>query len=490
MRRSLVVPVVVGALAIAACSSGSSRPSGPSPSSQPRQFAPRFVAIACPGEVATVTGIRCGQLVVPEQRRESNARVIRLFVTRLPSRTRGTSLSPVLVLQGGPGDTPDLASFVDHPLRDGHEVVILDQRGTGRSEPSLACPELARATYDSLGEDPDRASTSAGIVRAARACHDRLVEQGIDLAAYNTAENAHDVADLRRALGIEQWNLAGNSYGSRLALTVLRDHPEGVRAVALSGAYPPDQNTFTDIGDATADAFDRMFAAHGPALRATFVSLVRRLERSPVRATATTAAGRKLTILFDGDNLITLVRQAFYSTNTIASLPVLIDGLAGGDGFDAVAQIVAQQAPGEVDADQVSMGMFYSVECQEDFPRLDLRVARASATRYPSLAAVTPLGFPYRQICAIWDVGSQPDSTRRPVESDVPVAMFTGALDPATPPAWARAAATHLTRAYVFVLDGYGHDTTALACPRAARNAFFANPQRSPDMPCLHVVPT
>ncbi len=327
-------------------------------------------------------------------------------------------------------------------------------------------------------------------MRAARECHDRLVQSGADLAAYNTAENAADVADLRRALHIREWNLAGNSYGSRLALTVLRDHPQGIRAVGLSGAYPPDQNTFTAIGDATADALDRFFATRAPALRPAFVSLLERLERSPVRATATMANGRKLTVLFDGDNLMTLIRQGLYSTNTVAVLPALIDQLARGTGFQAVAQIVAQQAPGLVDPERVSLGMFYSVQCQEDWLHYDARAARAAIARYPSLAAVTPFVTPDRRICAVWDVGRQPDSTRRAVRSDVPVAMFTGALDPATPPGWARAAATHLSHAYVFVLDGYGHDTTALVCPRVARNAFFANPEVSPDAPCLHVPPS
>jgi pimeloyl-ACP methyl ester carboxylesterase len=489
MRRSFVVVLALGLLTPVACS-GSDDPGTTASRASSAGSVPRFVPAACPHEIRNVAGARCGRLIVPERRSDPAGRSVRLFVTRLPSRTKGTPLTPVLVLQGGPGDTPDLASFVDHPLRDGHELVILDQRGTGRSQPSLACPEVSAATYASLGEDLDQPSTSTAIVRAARACHDRLRRSGIDLAAYNTAENAADVADLRVALHIREWNLAGNSYGSRLALTVLRDHPQGIRALGLSGAYPPDTNIFSEGGDSTADAFDRFFASRAPALRAQFISLVRRLEQSPVRATATTANGRRLTILFDGDNLVRLFREALYSTNTIAALPALIDQLASGTGFRAVAQIVAQRAPGLTDPDRESFGLFYSIQCQEDWPRYDAPAARAAAVRYPSLAAVTPIAFPYQQICAAWDVGEQPDSIRRPVESDVPVVMFTGAMDPATPPAWARAAATHLSHAYVFVLDGYGHDTTALACPRSARNAFFANPQVSPDTPCLHVPPS
>ena len=260
-------------------------------------------------------GVRCGRLVVPERRSGPGKRRVRLFVTRLPSRVQPVG-EPVVVLQGGPGDTPDLASFVDHRLRDGHEVIILDQRGTGRSVPSLACPEVSDESIAQLGKDPRAKASRDALVNAARACRKRLVKAKVDLGAYNTRENAADVADLRRALHIAEWDLVGNSYGSRLALTVLRDHPQGVRAVAGSGVYPPNENSFTDIATATADAFDVLFAAH-PGLRATFVALVRRLEREPVRATAATATGQRVPVLFDGDNLVIMVRAALYQTSLI-----------------------------------------------------------------------------------------------------------------------------------------------------------------------------
>jgi pimeloyl-ACP methyl ester carboxylesterase len=474
----------------AACSSGSGSGPGAGSSSTTSPVpvaAARFEPAACPADVSDVAAVRCGHLVVPERRDRRTSGVVRLFVTILPSR--GPAREPVLVLQGGPGVTPDLATFVDHPLRDGHEVVILDQRGTGRSRPTLACPELSRANYETLGADADAPRTRARIVTAARACHDRLRNAGIDLAAYNTAENANDVADLRRALRIESWDLVGNSYGSRLAFTVVRDHPEGVRALGISGAYPPDKNTFDDIGDATADAFDALFASRA-GLKAKFVELLGRLERSPVRVTASLADGSPLDVLFDGENLVTFIREGLYQSELIPLLPVIIERLWRGEGFDAVAAIVAEEAPAEIDAANFSFGLFYSVQCQEDFASRDPETERAALGRYPSLGIVTSFGYPHAEICEIWDLAPQPSSIRRPVESDVPVAMFTGALDPATPPEWTRSAAANLAHGYHFILPGYGHDTTALPCPRAARNAFFADPTRSPDTSCLHAPPT
>jgi pimeloyl-ACP methyl ester carboxylesterase len=447
---------------------------------------PEFVAAACPASVAAVPGIRCGRLIVPERRSKRTPRRVQLFVTRLPSRIQPAA-EPVVVLQGGPGDTPDLASFVDHRLRDGHEVIILDQRGTGRSLPSLACPELSNESIAQLGKDPRAKASSVAFVNAARACRIRLVKAKVDLGAYNTRENAADVADLRRALHIAEWDLVGNSYGSRLALTVLRDHPQGVRALGLNGVYPPNENSLTDIARTTANAFDVLFAPH-PGLREKFVALVRRLERQPVQATAT-LNGAPLPILFDGDNVVTMVRAALYQTSLIPLLPVLIEQLAAGQGFAAVAQLVADEAPRTLGAANVSFGAYYSTECQEVIPRVDRAALRRATRRYPSLDAVTPLVLPYEEICKVWGVKEAPAATRAPVRSSVPVLMFTGQLDPITPPFWLARATRTLSHGYAFVLPGYGHDATTRSCPREVRNQFFADPNRRPDDPCLQQPP-
>jgi pimeloyl-ACP methyl ester carboxylesterase len=445
---------------------------------------PRLVGAQCPAELHDVDGAQCSRLVVPERRTPPTGKTIELFVTRLPSRTTPVAPDPVVVLLGGPGDTPGLSGYVDNRLRDGRDVIILDQRGTGRSRPSLACPELSEESYRALGRDVDDPTTNASFVHAARACHDRLVARDIDLAAYNTAENAADVADLRRALHLQTYDIYGHSYGSRLALTVLRDHPEGIRAVALTGTYPPNENIDTDLADTTADALDKLLA-NMRGLRTRFVALLERLERTPVRATATTPDGQKVPILFDGDNLMSFLRQGLYETQLLPALPPIIDQLTRGKGFDAVAQLVGERAPALLDPVNESLGMHYSVVCQEDVANADLGRVRRGAQRYPSLDAVTLLRDGTPDVCKVWDVGTQPDARLAPVHSNVPVLMMTGALDPATSPKYLAAAARSLGHAYEFVLPGFGHYMNPYECPRIVRNAFFANPQERPTDSCL-----
>jgi pimeloyl-ACP methyl ester carboxylesterase len=208
---------------------------------------PRFESSACPAGVPTDPVITCGYLTVPEDRAKPKGRTIRLFVTKLASLSPTPAPDPVLLLTGGPGDTPDLEDNLGNPVRETRDLYVLDQRGGGRSEPSLACPEVNSADVTAFGLGSNDASVEGLYVDAARACRKRLTSQGIRPSAYNTAANAADVADLRTALGIKDWNLAGGSYGTRLALVVLRDHPTGVRSVALGGVYPPQVDDQAEV---------------------------------------------------------------------------------------------------------------------------------------------------------------------------------------------------------------------------------------------------
>src|SRR5439155_13420646 len=150
---------------------------------------------------------------------------------------------PIVYLDGGPGGQTlrqakrifdNFASFA--PDRD---FVLFDQRGIGYSEPALDCPEHTQFLYDTLDQDDNSIRVVRDYNASIRACHDRLVDQGIDLWAYTTAASAADVNDLRIALGYRTWNLLGASYGTRLGLAVMRSFPQGVRSVVLDSTIPP-----------------------------------------------------------------------------------------------------------------------------------------------------------------------------------------------------------------------------------------------------------
>lgn len=119
------------------------------------------------------------------------------------------------------------------------DVIFISQRGTLKAEPFLSCPEIDEFTSRSIYLVMAEPATSDMSAAATRACRDRHARAGWDLSAYNTTENATDVADLRSAMGIHEWNVYGVSYGPNLALQLLRDHPEGIRAMVLDSVVLP-----------------------------------------------------------------------------------------------------------------------------------------------------------------------------------------------------------------------------------------------------------
>jgi pimeloyl-ACP methyl ester carboxylesterase len=237
---------------------------------------------------------RCGYLVVPENRSRPTGRTIRLAVAIVPPMSQTPAPDPVVPLSGGPGGSAisDGPGLIKAGLNRDRELILMDQRGSlGFSKPRLSCPESARFVARRVGLVYDAASTGRRQAAAVRACHRRLVGRGIDLGAYNTTESAADFADLRAALGFQRWNLYGLSYGTDLALTLMREHPDGIRSVTLDSVVPPHSVTLGGFWDNARRGFNNLFAAcaaqrrchrRHPQLRRTFTRLVRKLESHPL----------------------------------------------------------------------------------------------------------------------------------------------------------------------------------------------------------------
>ena len=142
----------------------------------------------------------------------------------------------------GLGRDDDRLALIDAGFNRDRDLILMSQRGTLYAPPNPAptCPEIDRASQRGLGLPLDGFLYRRLTVAATRACNRRLVATGIDLGAYNTTENAADFADLRVALGIAEWNVFGVSYGTNLAMTLMRQHPQGIRSVTIDSVEPPE----------------------------------------------------------------------------------------------------------------------------------------------------------------------------------------------------------------------------------------------------------
>lgn len=444
--------------------------------------------------------ITCGYLGVPEDHYDPNSRTISLAVAIIHGPGDTTSSPPLVYLEGGPGGSAlDGAAslWLDSPLTAGREVILVDQRGTGYSSPTLNCTEY---------EDPEYAGVDELDLLAD--CRQRLLDSGIDLNLYTSQQSAADIAMLRLAMGYDQVDLLGVSYGTRLALTVMRDHPEGVRSVILDSVYPPQVDALNEEPLVTLNALitltdgcqaDPACRQAYPDLESVLFTLIEALENDPVEVEFWDAY-RQDTVTEDyyGLDLIYTLIDAMYDSTLIPYLPAFIASLDSGE-VEAAFEILDLPYTGigyEEDFNQSligedvsdSEGAYLSVECYDEAWFNSVEEAAGSAPGYP-IWLTDLLVYSVAEMletCQMW--GSQPPSSLedQPVSSQIPTLLLNGAFDPVTPPAWAEQAAASLTNAQVFIFPGYGHAVIdAGSCPIEMMVDFLDDPAQPLETACF-----
>ena len=507
------------AVALAACGTAASPAPSPQPTATPQPTAaPTVQPSPSPPPSPTPTGaafepgpcrfgaipgetVECGDLLVPEDRAQAGGRTIRLAVAIIRSHAANPAPDAFIFLSGGPGvpavaGAGELARVFKRVLAT-RDLIVFDQRGVGYSTPSLDCLEWDAALANISMEDLDPEEATAREVEVYQACHDRLVQDGVNLAAYHSAASAADVNDLRLALGYGQVNLYGVSYGSRLALTVLRDFPAGIRSVVLDSVLPPQVDFYADLGSNAQRALDVLFqrcaadaqcGAAFPALETEFYELVDQLSAEPVPFNVPGAAGGEPgQFLLDGDRLITALFNLLYDSSEIFWLPKTIAELAHGyytgHFYQVLPKVMAMWASA-----YISDGMNRSVMCAEEVPFHSAEaLAAASAGLNPHVAASferPPASV--LAVCDFWGAGEAPAVENEPVASDLPVLILAGEFDPITPPASGQLAAQTLSRSVYYEFPGVGHQVIgARTCAMDIAISFLEAPGSAPDASCM-----
>lgn len=443
--------------------------------------------------------VHCGYVTVPQNRQVNDGKTVQLAVAIFKAPRYMHSLDPatVLNLEGGPGASSldERGSTVTAQIARTitHDVVLFDQRGTGYSMPSLQCTEQSGAISDLITEErlvPLKDLAEAE--KSAYDCYNRLVAQGIDLDGFNTLQNAADVVDIIHALGYQKVTLYGSSYGTRLAQTVMRLHPEVVRAAVLDSVESPTYNRNQDPADAQR-AFNVLFqncaqdiacSAKYPDLENVFYQLVDGLNASPVSPSVTNpTTGKQQTVTLTGDGLVGWLVYGLYSTSTIPSLPRIIYELKDHN-YTSLSDYLALS---ERLKTTISAGMFYSTECSENWPFLtqqdvndSIKGVRSQIARIEGIQQQAQF-----DICQFWKVQPMPAEQRQLIASDLPTLVLAGEYDPITPPANSQEVANHLSHSYFFLFPGQGHGELVSACASTIYSAFVDNPDQRPDSSCL-----
>ena len=445
------------------------------------------------------TEFTCGYLTVPENRSKPDRPTIRLAVARLKAASVKPQADPVVFLSGGPGSSAiaQATTIAGLGINADRDVIFVEQRGNYWSEPRLVCPEVdafaATAVTKNLSDPATRQQSKA----ATTACRDRLASTGVDLASYNSAENARDIADLRVAMGIGEWNLYGVSYGTDLALTVLRDHPAGIRSVVLDSVAPPNVNIFTEFWPAAAAGYRSMFDACAaqpacatayPNLADEFATTVNRLTTTPVTVPVKDpVTGETVQVHINGYELANLVVNMTGLHTKIPEIPGIIHELANGDGTKAATWIHAFVPPPGISGSGLTFGVFCREFVAQSSPEQVLARAKQALPKFPdAVFELTPQVPWFFDICGVWNVGTAPPTARAPVVSDVPVLMLVGTFDAITAVAFTDAVAPGLKRSQTVPIPGAGHQTiTSGPCPVSVMNAFLAKPTDPVERTCV-----
>jgi pimeloyl-ACP methyl ester carboxylesterase len=423
--------------------------------------------LTLPGTTGS-TVARCGWLEVPENPAAPEARQIRLHVALAPAAARVSRPDPLFFFAGGPGQSASEAWVMLRPIlekiRKDRDIVLIDQRGTGKSNP-LKCPI----------EEGDALETSVDPALISRLTRQCLEDLDADPRFYTTTIAMQDYDQVRRAMGYERINLLGISYGTRSSQVYLRHYPEHVRSVILDSVVPMElalgqehgQMLDRAIGIIFADCrLDQQCAEQFGSGAGDLRALIRQLREHPRDISFTHPyTGKQESLTVTADVLAFAIRFLSYSSQTQAVLPLLVHEAITTGNLNRLA--TQAMLIGGTLSEQISRGMELSVICSEDYPHMVMDEATAD----------TLLGATMLQVlhtaCGIWPQGAVPDDFHQPVTAETPVLLLAGTRDPVTPPVYAERTALHYPDSLVLIAPGLGHSVSTNPCIRDISAAFI-----------------
>ena len=404
--------------------------------------------------------VLCATYPVWENRATRQGRKIGLNIVILPALGPDKQPDPIFEFGGGPGEAITKAAgwFAESPLRQKRDIVLVDQRGTGRSN---------RLQCSFYGEPVDfrRAAGELFPVPLVEACREELAKVA-DLSQYTTDASADDLNEIRQWLGYGKINLKGGSYGTRMAQTYWRKYPETVRTVVLGGVVPPSSHIPLGHAYAGQRSLDLLLAecASQPDCRAAFPdtrtqlkAIQERIDKGTRVTVTNTRTGEKQEVRPTWGLVAEGIRFLSYG-QAAASLPLQIHKAAQGD----LAPLVQMSIERRLDITEgLDWGMDFSVTCAEDLPFITEEMIRKWT---PGTYLADYRIRQQKAVCEVWPRGKVPANVHEPVRSDVPALLISGERDPVTPPEFAEEAARFLTNHLHVVIPRGSHASADGEC--------------------------
>jgi pimeloyl-ACP methyl ester carboxylesterase len=429
-------------------------------------------------------GIRFGYLTVPENRLKPNGRTLRIAVQVLKARNPRANASPLIILHGGPGGRGiGLFPWAYDGLREQSDVILVDQRGCGFSEPAMAFgmnEEILQMFAQNLTPEQETKKRTAIAAKALA----EMNRQGINADIFSSREIAADIHDLCTALSYQSWNLWGISYGTRIALTMMRDFPEGIRSVVLESPLPPNVYYFQNMNKSFRAALAKLCVkcAEDPSCRAAYPRLeedffagINSLVKEPI-AIAMDDAKRYPDgkFVINAQDMLLGFHQALYNKEMYSILPMLITGLKNRN--EQVLRPFVESMANQIH--HLNYNTYYSTVCSDCMPFNSVKVFDATAQDFGEGLTFYKDEF---SICKIWNAGPFDEKDTFPVKSNIPALVLSGEMDPIAPPLNAEVTVKTLPNAFLYTFLNTGHFVSSNNAAVKLIRDFLENPAVSPD---------
>jgi pimeloyl-ACP methyl ester carboxylesterase len=404
--------------------------------------------------------VLCTSYEVYENRESRSGRRIALHVAVLPALKNRAAPDALFVLAGGPGQAAtSFGAFADttfQKIREERDIVLVDQRGTGSSNPLRCEMEMDNGLLSGQKSSP---------AEKARAC---LAKLNGDPRFYSSFAFAGDLDEVRDALGYSKVDLWGGSYGTRAALVYMKLYPERVRTAVLDGVAPyANKIPLYEARDAQRSlnlVFERcrqdeQCRTAFPDVRERFEALLSKLEKTPARVSIHNSRTGDLTeITVTRERFTSGMRGLLYVPAFDHLIPLVIKNASDGN-FEPLVALAKEMSSDS--SETMSMGLTFSVLCSEDVARITPQEVQL-ATNGTFLRDGSFKIF--SEVCSHWPRAQLPAHFDAHPDLQTPTLLLSGELDPVTPPMWAEEAATHLHNSLRVVVPGAAHGVSAYGC--------------------------
>lgn len=448
----------------------------------------------------------CGILKVPEDYSKPQGREVELpFIIFKANEPKKETYPLVVAGGGGPGGALGISEENKHTFDEsawvnwysstidtGRDLILIDNRGVGSSVPRLDCYEVKEASLESLGKQ----QTVDDVVKLTResfgACKKRLIESGIDISQYHIINAARDLEELRIGLAVDQLNIYGGSYGTRIALEFERLYPDSTRALILDGIYPQSVKAFEDEPRHNSEAMMRVinkcqedsdcFGEFGFNLEERLSTFLKQLEENPITVHVTSPVDYDpIDVVVTPDVFFDSLFSMMYDETVISYMPKYMYATFRGN-TDYLTELVRDYYINEIVINSQDEGAYASYSCFDEIPFNDFTAARDSLNKYPYQHYSNKFVFAISEaICEAWEVPVATAEFKNKYNINAPVLIYSGELDPVTPAELAEPVIENARKSWDLEWPNIAHGVMYSSdCADWTAQAFLNDPESYP----------